>query len=62
MNSVFCALKYWWLSLKWFKHFFCLNNGIYWTMVEGKIGPKIATLESPKKERGNFNFGGIESP
>ena len=30
--------------------------------VEGKNGPKIATFKSRKKGKGNFNFGGIESP
>ena len=30
--------------------------------VEGKNGPKIATVKFPKNGKGNFDFGGMESP
>ena len=30
--------------------------------VKNKNGPKIATVKFPKKGKGNFDFGGMESP
>ena len=39
----------------------CLGT-FHSTKVEGKNGPKIATFKFPKKGKGNFNFGGMESP
>ena len=29
---------------------------------QGKNGPKISTFKSPKNGKGNFDFGGMESP
>ena len=29
---------------------------------QGKKGPKIATFKFPKNRKGNFDFGGMESP
>ena len=61
MNSIFCPLQDWWLSLNWFERSFCLKNSIYWTKVEGKMVLKLSLSNLQKIWKGNFNLGGMES-